>query len=98
MNDHIVNKTIEEKIDSESVIDVQQLNDINDQTDDISPPKTIIVDDILPISIVTCSNLEDYPESYRLNSKKEELILTFVENFRRQYHHIYRDRKTLFLN
>lgn len=48
--------------------------------------------------IVTCDNPEDYPESYRTNSKKEELILTFVENFRRQYHYIYRDRKPLFLN
>ncbi|CAF1082366.1 unnamed protein product [Adineta steineri] len=98
MNDRNVNKTTEEKIHSESVIDVQQLDDINDQTADILPPKTIIVDDILSISIVACSNLEEHPESYRLNSKKEELILTFVENFRRQYYHIYRDRKSLFLN
>jgi hypothetical protein len=48
--------------------------------------------------IVTCDNPEDYPESYRTNSEKEKLILTFVENFRRQYHYIYRDRKPLFLN
>ncbi len=48
--------------------------------------------------IVICDNPEDYPESYRANSKREELILTFVENFRRQYHYIYRDRKPLFLN
>jgi hypothetical protein len=48
-------------------------------------------------SIVVCPNPEDYPESYRSNSTKEQLILTYIENFRRQYHHIYRDRKPLFL-
>ena len=49
-------------------------------------------------SIITCPNPEDYSESYRSNSKKEELILTYVENFRRQYHFIYQNRKALFLN
>ena len=48
--------------------------------------------------LVVCENPQDYPESYRSNSKKEELILTYVENFRRQYHYIYRDRKPLLLN
>ena len=48
--------------------------------------------------LVTCDNPEDYPESYRSNSEKELTILKFVENFRRQYHYIYRDRKPLFLN
>ena len=43
------------------------------------------------------TNATDCPESYELNSQKEELILTYVENFRRQYHHIYRNRKPLFL-
>jgi hypothetical protein len=47
---------------------------------------------------VICENPENYPESYRTNTRKEELILTFVANFRRQYHYIYRDRKPLFLN
>ena len=36
-------------------------------------------------------------DSYRLNSEKEVLILKYVENFRRQYHHIYGDRKGLLL-
>jgi hypothetical protein len=43
------------------------------------------------------STAKDCPESYRSNSEKEELILTYAENFRRQYHHIYRDRKPLLL-
>ena len=37
-------------------------------------------------------------ESYRSNSEKEILILRYVENFRRQYHYIYGDRKGLLLN
>jgi hypothetical protein len=48
--------------------------------------------------LVVCENPDDYPESYRSNSDKEELILQYVDNFRRQYHYIYRDRKPLFLN
>ncbi|CAF3464049.1 unnamed protein product [Rotaria sp. Silwood1] len=75
---------------------------INEQEDEILPPKPklqpIIAPDMFPPPLVTCDNPEDYPESYRKNSKKEELILTFVENFRRQYHYIYRDRKPIFLN
>ena len=42
---------------------------------------------------MTCSN----SDSYRSNSEKEVLILKYVENFRRQYHHIYGDRKGLLL-
>lgn len=38
------------------------------------------------------------PESYKSNTAKEKLVLTFCENFRRQFVHLYRDRKPLFLN
>ncbi|CAF4089150.1 unnamed protein product, partial [Rotaria magnacalcarata] len=58
----------------------------------------IIAPDMFPPPIVTCNNPEDYAESYKKNSTKEDLILTFVENFRHQYHYIYRDRKPIFLN
>ena len=37
-------------------------------------------------------------ESYKSNSPKEKLVLSFCENFRRQFVHLYRDRKPLFLN
>ncbi|CAF0770374.1 unnamed protein product [Rotaria sordida] len=73
----------------------------NEQQEDILPSKPklqpIIAPDMFPPPLVTCDNPEDYPESYRKNSEKEELILTFVENFRRQYHYIYRDRKPILL-
>ena len=38
------------------------------------------------------------PESYKCNNPKEKLVLSFCENFRRQFVHLYRDRKPLFLN
>ena len=40
----------------------------------------------------------DFPESYKHNTTKEKLVLSYAENFRRQYVHLYRDRKPLFLN
>ena len=42
---------------------------------------------------MTCSN----SDSYRSNSEKEVRTLSYVENFRRQNHHIYADRKGLLL-
>ena len=38
------------------------------------------------------------PESYKVNTPKEKLVLSFCENFRRQFVHLYRDRKPLLLN
>ena len=43
-------------------------------------------------------NHYQFPESYKENSHKEKLALAHAENFRRQYVHLYRDRKPLFLN
>ncbi|CAG5133748.1 unnamed protein product, partial [Candidula unifasciata] len=40
----------------------------------------------------------EFPFSYKDNLPKEQLTLQFVENFRRQYVHLYQDRKPLFLN
>lgn len=39
----------------------------------------------------------DYPQSYKENTEKEKYMLTCCENFQRQYSHLYRDRKSLFL-
>lgn len=36
-------------------------------------------------------------ESYRSNNKKEQLILSYAENFQRQFRQLYGDRKSLFL-
>jgi len=40
----------------------------------------------------------NFPESYRVNSTKEKLALSYAENFRKQFVHLYRDRKPLLLN
>ncbi|CAF1491863.1 unnamed protein product [Adineta ricciae] len=71
---------------------------IDDQHEAASSPKLVTVDGLYPVSSITCSNIEQYAESYRSNSKREDLILTYVENFRRQYHHIYPHRSVLLLN
>ncbi|XP_025105160.1 dynein regulatory complex subunit 7-like [Pomacea canaliculata] len=39
----------------------------------------------------------EFPPSYKDNLPKEQLILQYADNFRRQYVHLYRDRKPLFL-
>lgn len=39
-----------------------------------------------------------FPESYKENSNKEKLILKYAENFQKQYVHLFRDRKPLFMN
>ena len=53
---------------------------------------------MFPNHPVKCSNPHDYPESYNRNTKKEELILQFVENFKSQFQYIYPDRKPLFMS
>ncbi len=52
---------------------------------------------MFPPHPVKCLNPHDYPESYNLNTKKEELVLEYVENFKSQFQYIYPDRKSLFL-
>lgn len=37
------------------------------------------------------------PESYWMNNDKEKLLLWYAENFRKQYHTVYQDRKPLLL-
>ncbi|KAK0079712.1 hypothetical protein PV325_000898 [Microctonus aethiopoides] len=41
--------------------------------------------------------LAQLPESYRTTGEKERLLLWYAENFRRQYHTIYSDRKPLIM-
>ncbi|XP_041350936.1 dynein regulatory complex subunit 7-like [Gigantopelta aegis] len=40
----------------------------------------------------------EFPASYKDNLPKEKLILQYCDNFCRQYVHLYRDRKPLFVN
>lgn len=61
----------------------QELSTIN-----VSKPK---VEDPKPTADVNA------PNSYKSNNAKEIEILNYAENFRRQFVHLYRDRKPLFL-
>jgi hypothetical protein len=47
--------------------------------------------------MVFISRRKHYPLTYIQNSNKERLLLWYTENFRRQYHFVYKDRKPLFL-
>ena len=40
---------------------------------------------------------ENLPETYKTNTDQENVILSCCENFRRQFVHLYRDRKPLLL-
>ena len=52
---------------------------------------------MFPPHPVKCTNPDQYPESYRYNNKKEELVLEYVANFKSQYHFIYPNRKRLLM-
>lgn len=43
-------------------------------------------------------DVNELPNEYKSNNVKENLVLSFAENFRRQFVHLYRDRKPLLLN
>ncbi|GJQ81044.1 hypothetical protein Trydic_g21853 [Trypoxylus dichotomus] len=49
------------------------------------------------IKEVTFENRTNFPESYLKNTNKEKLLLFYAENFRRQFHYKYPNRKPLFL-
>ena len=42
----------------------------------------IVAPPMFPPHPVKCQNPHDYPESYNSNTKKEELMLEYVENFK----------------
>ncbi|RNA42987.1 dynein regulatory complex subunit 7 isoform X1 [Brachionus plicatilis] len=78
-----------EQIESKEVQDLKnELNEVIKPMD--APP-------MFPPHPVKCLNPHDYPESYNSNSKKEELVLQYVDNFKTQFQYIYPDRKTLFM-
>ncbi|XP_063724465.1 dynein regulatory complex subunit 7-like isoform X2 [Symsagittifera roscoffensis] len=63
------------------------------------PPKRVLVaESKKPFKPPDGLRVKDLPLSYRSNSQKEELIIEYAENFRRQYVHLYRDRKPLLLS
>ena len=47
--------------------------------------------------LVRTTKKKNVPESYQTNTKKEQLIISYADNFRRQFKQLYGDRKALFL-
>lgn len=46
---------------------------------------------------ITFESRANFPDSYLKNTNKEKLLLFYAENFRRQFHYKYPNRKPLFL-
>lgn len=82
------NSDAENEIPAEALEAVSELKDELDQIV-LEPPKLDMTPTDLP--------LESYSLSYKENDNKEKLVLAYAENFRRQYVHLYRDRKPLLL-
>lgn len=93
--DHNLDVDIEEKPSSKMGSDI-----INESIAALEQHETEFIDqqkqkqDLLHASLTDRSKV---PESYYSNSKKEDLVLSFAENFNRQYSQLYPGRKELLL-
>ncbi|XP_043937261.1 dynein regulatory complex subunit 7 isoform X2 [Protopterus annectens] len=88
-----VEPTEEEEGEEEDIFSGSGVEDLEERLAEIYvnvPAMQIETDDPL-------MKISEFPLSYRENSHKEKLLLAFAENFRKQYAHLYRDRKVLFL-
>jgi hypothetical protein len=53
--------------------------------------------DVAKIARMQSIDPEDLPQSYRTNNEEENLVLEYVENFRRQFVQLYPERKELLM-
>ncbi|XP_076878346.1 dynein regulatory complex subunit 7 isoform X2 [Brachyhypopomus gauderio] len=80
----------EEEGEDEGLRDLQELEEMLARVH-VAPPDPTLLE---------CNpglDRQKWPASYRENSAQEKLLLAMAENFRRQYSHLYPDRKPLFL-
>ncbi|XP_071962166.1 dynein regulatory complex subunit 7-like [Antedon mediterranea] len=77
-----------EEIPAEALAGVEEMREELDKIHIDVPPK-------IDTPII---NMDRFPITYKENIAKERLILQYAENFRRQFVHLYRDRKPLLLN
>ncbi|XP_052769766.1 dynein regulatory complex subunit 7-like [Mya arenaria] len=90
-------ETLKEEDEEDEVKDVEELSEdaeafkeelakivVHPPTIDLTPKETF--------------DPAEFPSSYKENLPNENLVLQFAENFRRQFVHLYRDRKPLLLN
>lgn len=76
-------------------IESKEVQDLKKELNKIIEPK--LAPPMFPPHPVKCPNIDEFPESYKSNSKKEELVFEYVENFKSQFQYIYPDRKPLFM-
>jgi hypothetical protein len=76
-------------------IETDEINELKSQLNSLLP--SIVAPPMFPLPPVKCPNPDDFPNSYRYNTKKEELVIEYVENFKRQFQYVYPDRRPLFL-
>ncbi|XP_066281763.1 dynein regulatory complex subunit 7-like [Branchiostoma lanceolatum] len=92
-NGEQVNNKAEDTEENEGELSVDDLRAELEKID-IEVPEV----EISEVNIQQEDAYAEFPVSYKENTNKEKLILAYAENFRRQYVHLYRDRKPLFLN
>lgn len=94
--DQNIDTEIEERIPSKMGSDI-----INESIAALEQHETEFIDQQKEMQAQLHASLTDkskVPESYYSNSKKEELVLSFAENFNRQYSQLYPGRKELLLS
>lgn len=74
----------------------KEVEDLKKELNRIIEP--MVAPPMFPPNPVKCQNPQNYPDTYNSNTKKEELVLEYVENFQKQFQYIYRDRKPLFMS
>ncbi|KAL8615670.1 hypothetical protein ACOMHN_034820 [Nucella lapillus] len=81
-----------EKVEGEEEVLSEDAEALKEELDKIivSPPQPVKEEEVFDPA--------EFPPSYKDNLPKEQLVLQYADNFRRQYIHLYRDRKPLFLN
>lgn len=77
-------------------IESKGVQDLKDELEKIIEP--IAAPEMFPPHPVKCQDPDSYSESYNSNSKKEELVLEYVYNFKSQFQFIYPNRQKLFMS
>lgn len=82
--------------DTAKEIESKGVKDLKNELEKIIEP--IQAPEMFPPHPVKCQDPHSYPESYNSNTKKEELVLEYVYNFKKQFQFIYPNRQKLFMS
>jgi hypothetical protein len=76
-------------------VESREVEELKEQMKSYQPK---VAPPMFPPHPVNCPNPNDYPQSYNSNTKKEQVFLEYVENFKKQFQYIYPERKILFMS